>query len=78
VGWLTTEFNRSLTLAYDYAISGAAVDTVDYPGEEIVRGYKSQVTEDFVPYAGSQLDKAWNADNSIFSAIGLCYFLVDL
>lgn len=69
MGWLTTEFNRSLTLAYDYAISGAAVDKVNYQGGEVIRGYKDQVTEDFVPYAGSQMDKVWKADNSIFSKI---------
>ena len=70
MGWLTTEFNKSLTLAYDYAISGAAVETV-YQDGEVVRGYKDQVTEDFVPYAGSQVNTAWNAENSVFSKIGL-------
>ena len=67
---MTTESNKSLTLAYDYAISGVAVDKV-YQDGEVVRGYKDQVTEDFVPYAGSQLGKAWNAENSVFSKIGL-------
>lgn len=68
---MTTEFNTSVLLAYDYAISGAAVDMV-YQDGQTVRGYIQQVTEDFVPYAGQEKETVWTAENSLFS-IYLCF-----
>ena len=67
VAWLATEFNKSLTLAYDYAISGATLDTQSFNDGTIVRGYMEQVTEDFIPFAGEKRDTTWTSEDSLFS-----------
>jgi hypothetical protein len=65
VGWLTTEFNKTVLLGYDYAISGSAVDTVVYE-DGTVEGYIKQVTEDFVPFAGREKDVTWTTEAYLF------------
>jgi hypothetical protein len=46
VAWLTTEFNKTTAIAYDFAISGAAVEEAIVWGE-IIPGYVEQV-DDFL------------------------------
>jgi hypothetical protein len=44
VAYLTTEFNTTTAIAYDFAISGATVEEVTEWGE-VVAGYVAQVRD---------------------------------
>jgi hypothetical protein len=56
VDYLITEYNQSLVLAHDFAVSG-----------DTVHGVEVQVNEKFLPYAGQKPDWAnWTAQDSLF------------
>jgi hypothetical protein len=53
---LTADFNRSLILTYDYAVSGS-----------IVQNATDQIQQEFLPYLGKQPSWApWTSNNSVF------------
>jgi hypothetical protein len=57
VGYLTTEYNDSAILAYDYAQSGGVVQWVE-----------GQVNQLFLPHAGQKPSYApWSGEDSLFS-----------
>ncbi|KAH8806884.1 hypothetical protein DL96DRAFT_1686082 [Flagelloscypha sp. PMI_526] len=59
VGALTTQFNKTLTLTWDYAISGG----------QIVTSMQKQVEEQFLPTAGKKPSYSpWTATNSLFAS----------
>ncbi|KAH8806883.1 hypothetical protein DL96DRAFT_1763946 [Flagelloscypha sp. PMI_526] len=59
VGALTTQFNKTLTLTWDYAISGG----------QIVTSMQKQVEQQFLETAGTKPDYSpWSATTSLFAS----------
>jgi hypothetical protein len=72
VAWLTTEFNKTTSIAYDFAISGAAVEEATVWGE-FIPGYVEQVDD----YLLSTENNTLITSNPLFS-IHLSLIISDL
>ncbi|MCJ1447391.1 MAG: hypothetical protein MMC23_007902 [Stictis urceolatum] len=56
--YLTTSFNTTITLGYDFGISGVSIPD----------GFTQEILFEFEPQYSSQYGKTWNGDNSIFAS----------
>lgn len=62
VDFVTTKYNKTLTLTYNYAFGGATIDS------KLVRGSAISLTDQVNEFLGSAATKApWTGDNSLFS-----------
>ena len=64
---LTTEYNKSLLLTYNYAYSGATIDESLVPPVVSIASVKDQVQEFMAQAAGMPAAAPWTAENAMFS-----------